>query len=311
MFRFRKILCPLDFFPTSIRAFQCALGLALKYKASIHVLHAIPPIITAAYGATFSAAEMTSDLEKDSRGRLQKLKLQAEAANASITTEVKVGDIDLQIRRAIETRGPDLVIMGTHGRRGFERLIIGSVTERMIRYCPVPLLVIGPHGTRPVPSFDFHRLLVTTDFSDGTSVALGNAFSIAREHGSRVTLLHVVDDVAADLSGKYREPLLRGVEEKLKALVPKAGINPHDVDVQVTTGSPFRVIPRILKHGKFDLLVMNIHGKTLVERALIGSTAERVVRAVSTSCPVLLIPPAPLKRKRALQRSRHGRVPKG
>src|ERR1044072_414869 len=115
-----------------MRAFQCALGLAAKYKGSIHVFHAIPPVITAAYGATISAAEITSDLQKDSKSQLQKLKARAEAATVSITTEVRVGDVDLETRHAIEVRRPDLVIMGTHGRRGFERLVIGSVTERMI-----------------------------------------------------------------------------------------------------------------------------------------------------------------------------------
>lgn len=303
MFRFRRILCPLDFFPGSMSAFQFALGLATKWKAAIHVLHAIPPVITSAYGATVGAAEFEADLQRDSRLRLRKLEAEAQAANVSITTEARVGSVDLQLRRAIKVKRPDLVIMGTHGRRGFERLVLGSVTERMLRHCPVPLLVIGPRGRRSVVSFGFRRILITTDFSEGTAVALANAIAIARENNAKVTLIHVVDDAIAAVSGEYREALLTGVEEKLKALVPKAGTNRRDIEFQVATGSPFRVIPRILKRGKYDLLVMNIHGKTLVERALIGSTAERVVRAVSGSCPILLIPLPTTKRRRTLHRN--------
>ena len=309
MFRFRRILCPVDFFPASVRAFRCAVGLAAKYKAAIHVLHTVPPVITAAYGAMISAEEITSDLQKDAKQRLEKLRAEAEAAGVSIMIETRVGDVDLQTRRAIRSGRPDLVVMGTHGRRGIERWIIGSVTERMIRHCPVPLLVVGPHGSGPVPSFGFRRILVVTDFSEGTPAALSYAFSIAREHAARVSLLHVVSDATADVTGNYREALLQGVEAKLQALVPRAGVNRRNVDVLAVTGSPSKIIPRILKRGKHDLLVMNIHGKRLIERALIGSTAERVVRTVATRCPILLIPPA--KQKRALQASRRGRVEKG
>jgi len=181
MFRFRKILCPVDFFPASIRAFHGALGLAEKYKASLHVMHAIPPVFTGAYDVPIGSAELVAALEKDSRRRLERLKA---------------------------------------------------------------------------------------------------------------------------VSGKYRESLLLGVEEKLKALVAKAGVKQLQIDAQVATGRPFRVIPGILQRGKYDLLVMNIHGKTLLDRALIGSTAERVVRAVSNRCPVLLIPPS------ASAASRNGRTKK-
>jgi nucleotide-binding universal stress UspA family protein len=106
----------------------------------------------------------------------------------------------------------------------------------------------------------------------------------------------VVQDVAADISGRYRQSLLQGVDKQLKDLIPAEARNWCEVATRVETGVPYRIVLRLLEDEKIDLLVMNIHGKGMIDRALVGSTAERVVRAAS--CPVMLIPPArKLKRR--------------
>jgi nucleotide-binding universal stress UspA family protein len=134
---------------------------------------------------------------------------------------------------------------------------------------------------------------VTTDFSEGTADALAYAFSVAQENESEVTLLHVVHDISADLSGKYRDSLLDGVRKQLDEMVPAEARNWCNIVTRVETGVPYRIILRTVEEERPDLLVMNIHGKGMLDRALLGSTAERVVRAAS--CPVMMIPP--LKRK--------------
>ena len=193
--------------------------------------------------------------------------------------------------------------MGTHGRRGFERWVMGSVTERLMRNCPVPLLAIASEkgGTAAPPAI--RRILVTTDFSEGTSDALTYAFSIAQECQSKVTLLHVVNDLAmADVASKLREPLTSGIRQELEELVPEEARNWCDVETRVETGFPYRVILKLVQSEKPDLLVMNVHGKSMLDRALIGSTAERVVR--SAGCPVLLIPPQLAVQKTAVKKSK-------
>jgi len=131
--------------------------------------------------------------------------------------------------------------------------------------------------------------LVTTDFSEGSKDALAYAFSLAQEDESEIILLHVaevIDGVAVDLSGAYSEPSVKGIQKQLEDLVPDDARNGCDV---VTRVGAHRVILELLENEKVDLLVMNIHGKGILDRALLGSTAERVVRGAS--CPVLLIPP--------------------
>jgi nucleotide-binding universal stress UspA family protein len=302
MVRFRKILCPVDFFKPSKRAFEFAVKFAANYDAQVHALHVVAPVIPAAYGAPFSVADLTADLQKESVRLLQKLKSEAAKSGVRVTTEVRLGDIDLEIRRTVDAQGVDLVILGTHGRRGFERLVMGSVTERMLRHCPVPLITVGPGRKGASTPPNIRRILVTTDFSAGTHDAMAYAFSIAQECQAKVTLLHVVHDIAADIAAKYREQLWRGIETELKKLVPKEALDWCDVETRIEPGVPYVFIPQFLKSEKFDLLVMNIHGKNMLDRALLGSTAERTVRAAHDICPVLLIPP--LSKEKSKRRSR-------
>lgn len=291
MVRFRKLLCPVDFFKSSKQAFDYAVKFAKNYEAVVHTLHVVAPVIPAAYGAPFSLQDLTADLEKESKRLLQKLQAEAAKSGVKVTTEVRFGDIDLEIRRVIDAQKADLVVMGTHGRRGFERLVMGSVTERMLRHCPVPLITIGPGRKGVAAPPVIRRILVTTDFSEGTQDAMACALSIAQECQSRVTLLHVVHDLAADIRGKYSGPLLQGIEAELKKLVPDEVLDWCDVETRIEAGVPYEFIPKFLHSEKFDLLVMNIHGKNMLERVLLGSTAERTVRAAAEICPVLLIPP--------------------
>src|SRR5262249_9418316 len=124
--------------------------------------------------------------------------------------------------------------------------------------------------------------------------------SVAQENESQITLLHVIHDVA-DVSGKYRVSVMEGVQKQLDDLVPAEATAWCEIRTQVEVGVPYRIIPRVLEDEKIDLLVMNIHGKGILDRALLGSTAERVVRMAR--CPVMLIPPM---KKRLKRRARPG-----
>jgi nucleotide-binding universal stress UspA family protein len=214
----------------------------------------------------------------------------ARLTKSGITVEsgVMVGEVNTEIKRAISAYKPDLVAMGTHGRSGIQRWFIGSTTERLLRHCPVPLITTSmirkprPDATR------FQRILVTTDFSDGTADALDYAFSIAQENQSAITLLHVIE-APPKSTVPNRKSLVSATLRNLAKLVPPESEAWCDVKTKAEMGTPYQVVLKVLQTGKFDLLVMNIHGKGMLERALLGSTAERVVRAAR--CPVMLIPP--------------------
>ena len=295
MITINKILCPVDFFPASDAAANYAAGLAANYGATVHLLHVIAPILPTTYDYAIDTVGILKSLEKSARDEMNLLA--ARMGDAGVRSEISicVGDVYDEIKRAIEMEKPELVVMGTHGRRGVERWFMGSTTEKLMRHSPVPLLTISASGELP-PAQRFRRIVVTTDFSEGTPDALAHAFSVAQENEAEITLLHVVHDIAADVSGKYRESILKGVEKQLQNLIPAEARNWCEVNTRVETGVPYRIILRTLEDEKVDLLVMNIHGKGMLDRALLGSTAERVVRAAS--CPVMLIPPMKRKLKR-------------
>jgi nucleotide-binding universal stress UspA family protein len=290
---FKKILCPVDFFPASDAAANYAAGLAANCGAGIHLLHVVTPVVTGGYEYSLDTREIMTSLRKKAEEELSALARKCRETGINTEHEVCVGDVYDEIKMAIEDLKPEVVVMGTHGRRGVERWFMGSTTEKVMRHSPVPLITINAAGEKVSPP-RFSRILVTTDFSEGTSDALAYAFSVAQENQSKITLLHVIHDVAANDTGKYRESLIfpgmvEGVEEQLKDLVPAEATPWCDVSTQVEVGIPYRIILRVLEDQKIDLLVMNIHGKGMLDRALLGSTAERVVRIAP--CPVMLIPP--------------------
>jgi nucleotide-binding universal stress UspA family protein len=296
MITITKILCPADFFPASDAAVNYAAGLAENYGATIHLLHVITPVSAGAYEYAIDTTEIMQSMETRSTDELNDLLARIRRAGVPAEAELRFGDVYEQIKEAIVDIKPDLIVMGTHGRRGVERWFMGSTTERLLRHSPVPLVTISAAGEKSLTGPRFRKILVTTDFSDGTPDALAYAFSVAQENESQVQLLHIIHDMSVDLSGKYRGSLISGVRKQLEDLVPAGAGNWCDIVTRVETGVPYRIILRMIEDEKVDLLVMNIHGKGMLDRALLGSTAERVVRAAS--CPVMMIPPMKRKLKR-------------
>ncbi|MBI4481813.1 MAG: universal stress protein [Acidobacteria bacterium] len=289
MVRIENILCPVDFYPASQRALEYAIALARNYEARLHILHVAAPLPAGAYKYAIDTVSLIRSSEQEALRHLDKMAKPAKAAGVPVVTAVRTGDIDAELKRGVELYKADLVVMGTHGRRGFERWFLGSVTERLLRHLPVPILTLAAtKETESVPPAIKH-ILVTTDFSEGSADAMSYALSLAQESQARVTLLHVLDDPAGEIPDRYRAVLLRGIREQLQEMVPDEVRNWCEVTTEVEVGVPYRRILTLAAERSVDLLVMNIHGKGMLDRALLGVTAERVIRAAP--CPVLAIPP--------------------
>jgi nucleotide-binding universal stress UspA family protein len=210
---------------------------------------------------------------------------------------VKVGVIKDELLAIIKDENIDLVVMGTNGRNAFERLLLGSVTERMLRKLPVPILTVSHldptmelRNTEPVP---LRKILYATDLSDGSEVGMKVSLDLARRTGARLTVLHVLDPIppywgdmgtlVVESEDRRREALNR-----LRLSIPGIGSQGVEVTPMMIEGDPSREILRVADEEKMNLIVLNLEGKTLVERAVLGATAERVIRAAHV--PVLSIP---------------------
>lgn len=288
-FRFERILCPVDFSPASLRAFDLAIRLATFHRARIHLLHVIPRIVASVMDIPTGTSRWTAADEEKARRELPKLKESARKQGIVATTEIRLGDIDVHILKALKAIRADLLVMGTHGRRGFERWALGSVAERMLRTSPIPMLLTA-HTRRTSPKL-FRRILVPSDFAAASKDAVARAASLASQTGGSLTLLHVIQDRSATVDWKASPDQTAAIRNRLQELVATRGKAASVIKTQIESGEPYRVILKTIKKLKPSLVILNTHGHGFLQRLLVGSTADRVVRGGTGLCPMLLIPP--------------------
>jgi nucleotide-binding universal stress UspA family protein len=211
--------------------------------------------------------------------------LMAEAGDASTTI----------IDQAISMRA-DLIVMGTHGRRGFNRLLLGSVTETVLRKTPCPVLTVPPAVQAATPdAVTFKRILCPIDFSPSALQALGFALDLARQADGRVTLLRVIEWLAEEEPQtsahfnvpEYRRYIAADAEERLRQLVAEESRAWVEIDNMVVFGRAHREVLRAAETKPADLIVMGAQGRSGVGLALFGSTTQEVVRGAA--CPVLTV----------------------
>jgi nucleotide-binding universal stress UspA family protein len=292
----RRVVCPVDFSPISKGALDHASAIARWYEAELTVLHVTPfmPTIFGFPAAVDAAGVAAADADAVVP------ELTAFAAEAAATVSkcqmvVRSGSPPAEILRYATEEEADLVVLGTHGRTGFERFMVGSVTEKILRKAPCPVLSVPPHcegqPERPV----FARILYGADFSEAGGRAAEYALSLAQEANGSLTLLHVVDWMPDKNLAKYpefepaayRETVIREARRQLEALVPEEARNWCEPDLRISCGKPYREILRIAAEERADLIVLGAHGRGPVDRMLFGSTAQHVVR--QALCPVLTV----------------------
>jgi nucleotide-binding universal stress UspA family protein len=199
------------------------------------------------------------------------------------------------IDQAILTKA-DLIVMGTHGRRGFKRLLLGSVTEAILREAPCPVLTVPPHPRAGVSeAVTFKRILCPIDFSPSALQALGFALDLARQADGRVTLLHVIEWLAEEEPRasthfnvpEYRRFMVEDAQERLRSLVAEESRTWVEIDDVVAFGRAYREILRAAETKPADLIVIGAQGRGGIGLALFGSTTQQIVRG--STCPVLTV----------------------
>ena len=199
------------------------------------------------------------------------------------------------VDQAVANRA-DLIVMGTHGRRGFKRLLLGSVTESVLREAPCPVLTVPSRAPAAAAErVTFKRILCPIDFSTSALQALGFALDLARQADGLVTLLHVIEwlseeDPPASArfdTSEYRRYIVADAEERLQGLVAKESRAWAEIHNVIVFGRAHREILRAADTTPADLIVMGAQGRGGVGLALFGSTTQQVVRGAA--CPVLTV----------------------
>ena len=204
----------------------------------------------------------------------------------------------LEVVSAIQAQAAavDVVVLGTRGRSGLERLLLGSVAERVLRKAPCPVVVVPPAAHPPQETVGMgRRILCGIDFSDASLAALEHATSLAQESDATLTLIHVIE-IPPELTGGARSEteIAQARAEahaealrRLRAMVPASVSEACTVQVEVAEGRAAGELVRAAREGHDDLLVMGVRGRNAVDLAVFGSNTNQVVRAAP--CPVLVV----------------------
>lgn len=199
MIEIRRILCPVDLSDHSRRAFDHALAMAQWYGSRLTVLHVVPPVAAATLGRGPFVVEPIVPPLADAERRVADIRVFVDADRApDVTVDVAVreGDAADEILDLAGTMPADLVVLGTHGRSGFERLLLGSVAEKVLRKAACPVMTVPkrePDGAAAAEVL-YKRILCPVDFSPSSMHALSYALSLAQEADGALTVLHVMAD---------------------------------------------------------------------------------------------------------------------
>ena len=295
--RIRHILCPTDFSEFSRRALEHAVIIAGWYQARLTFVHVYPSAARGADAAYFAAGPV---LDAATRSRLLK-ELEAagepaRAAGVAMDFALLEGDASEEILRRARATPTDLIVMGTHGRRGFDRWILGSVAGRVAQRARCAVLTVPrpPEETTPGTA-RYDQILCPVELSSSQRT-VEMAVSLAVASKARLTVLHVLDHLpqretiarAAQIDWpEFEQRLARDTRERLRQVVAAQLASSRAVDDWVVVGKAYREILKAAEARGASLIVMGIHGQNPVERAFVGSTALQVLR--QARCPVLTV----------------------
>jgi nucleotide-binding universal stress UspA family protein len=280
MLSIRRVLWPTDRSDETGRAFAHAAALADWHDAALHILHvdtddarhseASFPLSTGRLMSYLEGADPPASFDLDA------LSVEQEKVGGGKTTD--------EIVEYAGAEGIDLVVMGTHGRQGVRRLLLGSVTEEVLRTAPCPVLAVRA-GTAQSRAWGVRNVLVPTDFSEASDQALLHAKELALTYGAKITLLHVVEELvyppAYGVEGiDFPRPEVVSRVEDTLAEMARSTIGYEHAMVEAVVGNAASSIIDYATEADnpVDLLAIATHGRTGLDRMLMGSVAERVVR---------------------------------
>ena len=283
---YTRILFPTDGSDVATEAFEYALDVAAAHDATVHVLNVAD---TNQDSLTLVEGQVVDVLEGEGREIVDTAADRAADRGVDVVAEVLQGDPVKTIVDYADEYGIDLVVMPTHGRRGLSRVLLGSVTERVITSAEVPVVAVTPDDDREFV-YPPRAVLVATDGSRAAGLALESGIALARETGAALHVLHVVETatlgfdvrsvVASDQLDAKGESILREAVDAAEA----TGVD--SVTGSIAYGRAYREIRSYLSEHGIDLVAVGTHGETDFSRSVLGGVTTKIVR--DSSVPVLL-----------------------
>jgi nucleotide-binding universal stress UspA family protein len=299
----KSVMVATDFSGASEKPLRRALAIARHYKAKFYLAHVVSSLgyKLAGPGAASVAADAVGRETRQWEDELVRSGALAGLRHEVIVREAGEGGVWEELEKILTEVHVDMLVVGTHGRRGFGKLLLGSVAEQIFRHADGPVLTVGP-GSSPDSPVETARalqpILFATDFEEGSLHALRYAISFANHFGTKLVLLHVLPAVPM-LQGSHRPTAdaVRDLQEharadrlrRLEALASQHAKLAVPAEFLVEFGSPSETILQVANRFAVDAIVMGLCRTTRIGAAshLPWAAAYEVVCA--SSCPVLTV----------------------
>jgi len=291
--RMNKILVPTDFSETAMHALSQATRLAKHYDSEIFLFHVVEPYGEPPPHMAARVSEYVDHIKESAETELSSVaaRLEAEGVVARVEMATHVAPVEA-IADIADAVDPDLVVIGTHGRRGFKRFLLGSVTEKILRTIPASVMSLSLEA--PLV-FDQNvdapagRVLVPVDFSECSKHALDAAFSLVKG-GGEVVVVHVVP--VPQSPALYPGPLVpvTNVDPELMHRARsrlEEWVDGREARIELRVGEASSSIVELSDTQAANMIVMGTRGLTGLDHFLLGSVAERTVRRATV--PVLTV----------------------
>jgi len=286
--RFENILFATDFSPAAAAAIPYVREIARQDQSSVVVLHVRPPVLN----AMAAPESWPADIEASMKAEDERQRDEMRGAFAGIPLKFVFGEGDLMlaVNAAVAKHHVDLLVIGTRGRTGIKKLVLGSAAEEIFRSVDCPVLTIGPHSdARPRAGGEFRKILCATDLSAESKRAAAYAASLAQEFEAELILLHVYAPSKAYTAESWSK-IQESSKEALRKLLPPGVADSCRPEYRVESGEPAEQILSLANLSQADLIVLGVQAKTGIPVAathLPIATAHKVVS--QAMCPVLTI----------------------
>jgi nucleotide-binding universal stress UspA family protein len=276
---FKNILFLTDFTEASETALAYAMGLARHFGAEIYPAHACDPVIL----AETAAPEILDEVEENSQKRLLNLARDNKITGKPLFAR---GPVASAVPAWINEHGIDLVVMGTHGRRGLKHFLMGSVAEAIFRNVTCPVLTVGPHvDLKPFHDFKAEKILFPTDLGEHAEFATQYALSVAQDNHAQITFMHVV--TLDEAFQQDRTQLVKESEKKLKTLVPEDAKQWCEPELVIEVGDPLKELLGWAETERPDLIVLGLPAGKKFNGGFRSSVTYNLV--AQAPCPVLTV----------------------
>jgi nucleotide-binding universal stress UspA family protein len=296
----KNVLFATDFSASSEAALPYATAICRHFGSTLHTAHVLSDasILMMTGGVDYvSLSTIYEDAHTEAKEKLDQISGRLEGIPHR--NYVRHGQVWENLAGIVQDEEIDLIVLGTHGRTGLGKLLLGSVAEDILRHAPCPVLTVGPKvsGRARLPEFQGHgrdlaplelelrQILFATNFAQNSALVAQQAISLAEEFGARLTLMHAIEDYTQ--LGSRPGPIEDGIR-RLHDLIPKNAALQYLPETLLEFGSAAELILKAASEREADMIVIGARASADVGSThLPWSTAHHVI--AKASCPVLTI----------------------